>query len=147
MPKYLKLHKILCPDLYPVFPKCGNAPNIQNSYSSTLWWHLGLHNTSLDAKFRVQNFSFLLINLWLKVPGSTISLNLYKYPQYTKKIYNLTHSLPLGLSSTLFNARFRLENLKLFTMYYNPWFKRLHPLFPIPSMHQIYYQCNSNSTN
>ena len=31
-----KLQKILCSDLNPVFPKCGNAPNTQNSYSLTL---------------------------------------------------------------------------------------------------------------
>ena len=37
------------PRLEPRFPKCGNAPNTQNSYSLTLGWPLGLHNTSLDA--------------------------------------------------------------------------------------------------
>ena len=31
-----KLQKVLFPDLHPVFPKCGNAPNAQNSYSLTL---------------------------------------------------------------------------------------------------------------
>ena len=31
-----KLQKILYPDLHPIFKKCGNAPNTQNSYSLTL---------------------------------------------------------------------------------------------------------------
>ena len=53
-----KLQQILSWDLYPDFPKCGNTPNTQNNYSLTLQWPLGLHNTSLDAKFSVQNFSF-----------------------------------------------------------------------------------------
>ena len=50
-----KLQKILSPDLHPDFPKCGNAPNTQNSYSLTLQRPLGSH-ISLDAKFSVQNF-------------------------------------------------------------------------------------------
>ena len=50
------------PRFKPSFPKCENAPNTQNRYNLTLWRPLGLQNTSLDAKFRVQNFSFLLIN-------------------------------------------------------------------------------------
>ena len=50
-----KLQKILSPDLHPDFPKCGNAPNTQNSYSLTLKRPLGSH-ISLDAKFSVQNF-------------------------------------------------------------------------------------------
>ena len=58
-----KLQKILSPHLHPDFPKCGNAPNIQSSYSLTLWWPLGLHNISLDATFSVQNFSFCW---WIK---------------------------------------------------------------------------------
>ena len=53
-----KLQKIVSPDMHPVSPKCGNSPNTQNSYSLILWWPLGLHNISLDVKFRVQNFSF-----------------------------------------------------------------------------------------
>ena len=53
-----KLKKALSPDLHPVFEKCGNAPNTQNNYRLTLWWPLGLHNTSMDAKFTWQNFSF-----------------------------------------------------------------------------------------
>ena len=53
-----KLQKIFSPDLHPDFPICGNAPDTQNSYSLTLWWALGLHNTSLYAKFSAQNFSF-----------------------------------------------------------------------------------------
>ena len=53
-----KLQKILLPDLQPVFRKCGNASNTQNSYSWTLWWPLDLHNTSLDARFSVKNFNF-----------------------------------------------------------------------------------------
>ena len=56
-----KLQKILSPGLHPVFPKCGNALYTQNSYSLTLWWHLGLQITSMDAKFSVQNFSFCSI--------------------------------------------------------------------------------------
>ena len=28
-----KFQKILSPDLHPIFTKCGNAPNTQNSYS------------------------------------------------------------------------------------------------------------------
>ena len=52
------LYLVECPDLHPVFLKCGNARNTQNSYSLTLWWPLELNNTSLDAKFSVKNFSF-----------------------------------------------------------------------------------------
>ena len=40
-----------------------HLPNTQNSYSLTLWWSLGLHNTSLNAKFSVQNSSFCW---WIK---------------------------------------------------------------------------------
>ena len=58
LPTHPKLHKILPSDLNSIFPKCGNAHNTQNCYSLTLWWYLDLHNTSLDAKFSVQNFSF-----------------------------------------------------------------------------------------
>ena len=46
------------PRLAPRFSKMRKCPNTQKSYSLTLWWPLGLHNTSLDAKFSVQNFSF-----------------------------------------------------------------------------------------
>ena len=53
-----KSQKILSSDLHSDFLKCGNAPNTQNSYSLPLWWPLGLYNTSLDARFSVQNFSF-----------------------------------------------------------------------------------------
>ena len=35
----------------------------KHSYSLTLWWSLGLHNTSLNAKFSVQNSSFCW---WIK---------------------------------------------------------------------------------
>ena len=88
------MQKILCPYLKPVFPKCGNASNTQKSYSLRLRWPLGLLNTSLDAKFRVQNFSCLLINQCLKVPGSTVSLNCGKCPNYNKRcIIQLTFSL------------------------------------------------------
>ena len=55
---HAKLQKILFPELQSIFPKSGNAPNTQNIYSVTLSKILGLHNTSLDALFRVQNFSF-----------------------------------------------------------------------------------------
>ena len=79
------------PRFKPSFPKCENAPNTQNRYNLTLWRPLGLQNTSLDAKFRVQNFSFLLINQWLKVPGSTASLNLDN-AQIRQKVYNSTHN-------------------------------------------------------
>ena len=48
-----KLQKILSPDLYPDFPKFGDAPNNQNSYSLTLWQPLGLYNTLLATKFGV----------------------------------------------------------------------------------------------
>ena len=58
-------------------------------------------------------------------------------PQIHQKVYNSTHSEPGGLSSTSFNAKFRLGNFKLFTMYHYPWFKGLGQLFPIFSMHQI----------
>ena len=68
-------------------------------------------------------------------------------PQIHQKVYNLTHNKPLGLSSTLFNATFRLENFRLFTMYHYSWFKGLGPLFPIVSMQQIYQQFNPKSTN
>ena len=37
-----KLQKILSPDLHPIFTKCGNAPNTQNSYSLTMVWPLPL---------------------------------------------------------------------------------------------------------
>ena len=40
------------------FSKMWKCPQFPNSYRLTLWWPLGLHNTSLDPKFRVQNFSF-----------------------------------------------------------------------------------------
>ena len=53
-----KLQKIVSPDMHPVFPNGENSPNTQNSCILILWWPLGLHNTSLDVKFRVQNFSF-----------------------------------------------------------------------------------------
>ena len=36
LPTHPKLQKILSPDLHPIFPKCGNALNTQNSYSLTL---------------------------------------------------------------------------------------------------------------
>ena len=107
----------------------------QNSYRLTLWWPLGLHNTSLDTKFRIQNSSFFLINQWLTIPGSTVSLNWGICPKYTKRC------------STLFNATFTPESFRLFTMHHYPWFNGLHSLFPVASMHQIYQQFNSNSTN
>ena len=55
-----KLQKILSPDLHTVFTKCETAPNIRSTCSLTMWWPLGLHNTSLDAEFRVEKFSFCL---------------------------------------------------------------------------------------
>ena len=48
--------------LNSIFSKCGNVPNTKSRYCLTLWWLLALQNTSMDGKFRVQNFSFLLIN-------------------------------------------------------------------------------------
>ena len=62
-------------------------------------WPLGLQNTSMDTKFRVQNFTILLINQLLKVPGSTASLNWGNAPN-TQKVFNSAHSYPLGLIST-----------------------------------------------
>ena len=53
----------------PSFSKTG--PITQNRYSLTLWWPLGSQNISLGAKIRIQNFCLLLINQWLKLPGST----------------------------------------------------------------------------
>ena len=46
------------PRLAPRFSKIWKGPITQKSYSLTLWWPLGFHNTSLDAEFSVQNFSF-----------------------------------------------------------------------------------------
>ena len=68
-------------------------------------------------------------------------------PQMHRNVYNSTRSQPVGLSSTLFNATFRLENFRLFTMYHYPWFKGLGLLFPTVSMHQTYQQFNCTSTN
>ena len=51
-----QIAEILSQDLHPVFTKYRNAPITHNSL--TLQWPLGLHNTSLDAKFNAQNFSF-----------------------------------------------------------------------------------------
>ena len=53
-----KFQKILSPDQQPVCSECRNVSNKQNSYSLTLWWPLQLHNTSLNAKFSAQIFSF-----------------------------------------------------------------------------------------
>ena len=50
--------KNILPRLASRFSKMWKCPNTQNSYSLTLWWPLSLHNTSLDAKFIFQNFSF-----------------------------------------------------------------------------------------
>ena len=52
------------PRFKPSFSKMWECPppNTQNRYSLTMRWPLGLQNTSLDAEFRVQNFSFLLTN-------------------------------------------------------------------------------------
>ena len=41
----------------PSFSKMWKCPQYQNRHSLTLWWPLGLQNTSLDAKLRVQNFN------------------------------------------------------------------------------------------
>ena len=47
------------PTLEPSFSEMWKCPQYsQNSNSLKLWWSLGLHNTSLDAKFSVQNFNF-----------------------------------------------------------------------------------------
>ena len=40
-----------------IFQNVEMPPIPPNSYSLTLWWHLGLHNTSLNARFSMQNFS------------------------------------------------------------------------------------------
>ena len=59
-------------------------------------------------------------------------------PQLHKKVYNSTHSYPLGLSNVSFDAKFSIENVWLFTMHPYPWFKGLAPLFIYASMHQIF---------
>ena len=56
--KHPKLQKILSQDLHTVFSKCGNVSNTQNSYSLTLWWSLGLYNTSLYASLVFQTLAF-----------------------------------------------------------------------------------------
>ena len=83
------------PRLKPSFSKMWKClPNTKNSYSLIFWRPLSLQNTSLDAKFRVHNFGFWLINQRLNLPGSTISLNWGKCPRYTKIcIIQLTVSL------------------------------------------------------
>ena len=44
------------PTLAPSFSEMWKCPQYsQNSNSLKLWWSLGLYNTSLDAKFSVQN--------------------------------------------------------------------------------------------
>ena len=61
----------------PQYPKKGIA------------WHCVVFRLAkylLDAKCRVQNFSFLLINQWRKVPGSTVSLNWGNVPNTPKGI-------------------------------------------------------------
>ena len=64
------------PTLAPSFSEMWKCPQYsQNSNSLNLWWSLGLHNTSLDAKFSVQNLS-----------------------QIHQMVYNLTHNYPLAIS-------------------------------------------------
>ena len=46
------------PRLAPRFSRMWKFPQYPKSYSLTLWWRLGLDNTSLNAKSNVQNFSF-----------------------------------------------------------------------------------------
>ena len=78
---YPILQKILSPDLHSDFPKCENVPNTESSYSLILWWRLSLYNTSLDAKFSVENFSFC----WsVKSMSSSVSLHWGKFPKYTE---------------------------------------------------------------
>ena len=83
------------PDLHLVFPKCGNVPNTQNRYSLAQRRPLALINTSLDAKFSAQNFSFAdKSNQWVKVLGLAVSLNWGKCTKHTERcIILLTVSL------------------------------------------------------
>ena len=48
-----------------------------------------------------------------------------KIPQIHQKVYNSIHNYPLGLNSTSFNAKFRLEKFRLFTMWQYLRFKGL----------------------
>ena len=43
-------------------------------------------------------------------------LKVKQIPEIHQKVNNSTHSQSRGLSSTLFNATFRLENFKFFTV-------------------------------
>ena len=56
--------------------------------------------------------------------------------QIHQNVYDSTDSVALGLGRTSFNATFRLENFKLFTMHHYPSFKELDHLFLISSVHQ-----------
>ena len=124
--------------MHPIFPKFENTPNTQDSYSSIQSWALGLRNTSMDAEFSVHNFSFgwyvksMRWGTWFNS-----FLKLEQMLQVHQKVCCLTHSYPLGLSNTSFNATFRLEKFRLFSMYCYPWFKGLGLLSPIVSLLQI----------
>ena len=62
---------------------------------------------------------------------------------------SFTHSILItvfGLSGLAQSWLGGVENFRLFTMYHYP-FKGLCPVFPIASMHQIYQEFNSDSTN
>ena len=50
---HVKLQKILSPELHPIFTKCGNAPNTQNSYSLTIVGTLllGVFEKIIDQDF------------------------------------------------------------------------------------------------
>ena len=74
------------PRFKPSFYKMWKCPQYPKQVQIDIVLSLGLQNTLLDAKFRVQNFSFLLINQWLKVPGSTVSLNWDNVPNTPKGV-------------------------------------------------------------
>ena len=56
--------------------------------------------------------------------------------QIHQNVYDSTDSVALGLGRTSFNATFRLENFRLFTMHHYPSCKELEHLFLISSMYQ-----------
>ena len=90
-----KLQKILSPYLHPDFPECGNAPNTQKSYSLTLWWHLGLHNISLEQSLVFKTPAFAgQTNQWVKALSLTVSLNWGKLPKCTIKEFIWTFLWP-----------------------------------------------------
>ena len=73
------------PRVAPSFCKIRKCPQHPNSYSLTLRWPLGLNNTSLrtNSVFKTSAFDGKL-HQWVKVLGSTVSINWSKCPKYTK---------------------------------------------------------------